>query len=47
MTLYHYQECGLDNVYLANGYREVETPYGPAVSVEDVMNCTRRLRAGS
>jgi putative transcriptional regulator len=35
-TLYHYRECGLPNVYLINGYREVATPYGRGVAIEDV-----------
>ena len=34
--MYHYTECGLDNVWLSNGYRVKETAYGMAVSVEDV-----------
>jgi putative transcriptional regulator len=34
--MYHYRECGLPNVYLLNGYREIETPYGRGVSIEDV-----------
>jgi len=34
--MYHYRECGLPNVYLINGYREIETPYGKGISVEDV-----------
>jgi DNA-binding transcriptional regulator YiaG len=46
MTMYHYQECGLDNVYLANGYREVETPYGPAVSIEDVYGLHKAIARG-
>ena len=41
--MYHYRECGLDNVYLANGYREVETPYGPAVSIEDVYGLHKAI----
>lgn len=32
--MYHYEECGLDNVWLLNGYIERETPYGKAVAVE-------------
>jgi putative transcriptional regulator len=34
--MYHYRESGLPNVYLMNGYREVETPYGRGVSIQDV-----------
>jgi len=29
--MYHYTECGLDNVWLANGYRQ----RGDAVSIEN------------
>jgi DNA-binding transcriptional regulator YiaG len=35
-ALYHYTESGLDWVYLANGYHLEETPYGQAVSIENV-----------
>lgn len=31
--MYHYTACGLDNVWLKNGYVEKNTPYGKAVSV--------------
>ncbi len=31
---YHYTECGLDNVWLTNGFVIKKTPYGVAVSVE-------------
>lgn len=33
---YHYEECGLDHVYLANGYREIDTPHGKAIAIADV-----------
>ncbi|MBS0419206.1 MAG: helix-turn-helix domain-containing protein [Proteobacteria bacterium] len=33
---YHYRECGLPNVHLTNGYREVATPYGKGFSIEAV-----------
>lgn len=33
---YHYTECGLDYVYLLNGYTERITPYGKAVSITAV-----------
>lgn len=32
--MYHYKECGLDNVWLGNGYKEYDTPYGKGVAVE-------------
>lgn len=34
--MYHYKTCGLENVYLKNGYTLKETPYGPAVSIDDI-----------
>jgi len=33
---YHYRECGLDNVWLLNGYELHDTPYGKGVSFVDV-----------
>ena len=33
--MYHYTECGLDNVWLANGYRVKDTPYGKGVAFAD------------
>jgi len=33
---YHYTECGLDNIFLVNGFERHETPYGSGVSVHDV-----------
>lgn len=35
---YHYKQCGLDNIYLLNGYTVQETPYGRGVSINDVEN---------
>lgn len=35
MTGYQYRECGLDNVWLMNGYEIHETPYGRTVSFND------------
>jgi DNA-binding transcriptional regulator YiaG len=34
--MYHYTLCGLDNVWLENGYQVKETSYGQGVSVHDV-----------
>lgn len=33
--MYHYKACGLDNVWLENGYTVKKTPYGDAVAVRD------------
>jgi DNA-binding transcriptional regulator YiaG len=32
--MYHYTECGLNTVWLANGYRAFKTPYGKSVAIE-------------
>lgn len=34
--MYHYTECGLDNVWLRSGYIEKKTKYGDVVAFEDV-----------
>jgi putative transcriptional regulator len=34
--LFHYTSCGLRNIYLRNGFHVKETPYGRAVSIQDV-----------
>lgn len=34
--MYHYTSCGLKNVYLTNGYHTIDTPYGEAVSIDDL-----------
>lgn len=36
MNGYHYRGCGLDNVWLLNGYELHDTPYGKGVSFVDV-----------
>jgi len=32
---HHYNESGLDNVYLENGYTAIETPYGIGLAIRD------------
>lgn len=34
--MYHYTECGLDNIYLVNGFEVHQTPFGEAVSVHNI-----------
>lgn len=34
--LYHYTECGLDFVYLANGFRFIDSPRGQQVVIADI-----------
>lgn len=52
--MFHYESCGLDNIYLINGYAMHETEYGQAVSIEnldslhqaivsELVNAPRRL----
>lgn len=36
MEKYHYTECGLDCVYLINGFTRHETDYGPGISFQNV-----------
>ena len=32
--LFHFTQSGLDNVWLANGWRVAKTPYGPSFTIE-------------
>ncbi|HEX4839910.1 MAG TPA: helix-turn-helix domain-containing protein [Rhabdochlamydiaceae bacterium] len=36
MKPYHYTECGLNNIYLLNGYKFIQTSRGKAVSIKDI-----------
>jgi putative transcriptional regulator len=42
----HYQECGLRNVWLANGFVEHVTPYGPGVAIDDLEGLHRAIAHG-
>lgn len=33
---YHYTESGLNNIYLLNGYKVIDTPRGKSISVHDI-----------
>ena len=44
--MYHYRECGLRNVWLANGYDEHDTPYGPGIAIHDVEGLHRAIAHG-
>ncbi len=35
-TPYHYVECGLENIYLSNGFKFIDTPRGSAVSINNL-----------
>ncbi|HEU0230155.1 MAG TPA: hypothetical protein VFR20_06260 [Burkholderiaceae bacterium] len=41
--MYHFTDGGLRNVWLVNGYKTSETPYGSAVSIQDVKGLTRAI----
>ena len=38
-----YTGCGLPNIYLSNGYAEIETPFGKSVSIDDVEGLHRAI----
>ncbi len=40
---YHYTMCGLDDVYLLNGFTPKETSYGSGVTVSDVEGLHRAI----
>lgn len=40
---FHYTACGLDNVWLANGYKVKATRHGNAVAVDDVDGLHRLI----
>jgi len=40
---YHYTMCGLDYIYLKNGYRRQETEYGAGVSIERAHSLDRSI----
>ena len=43
MNGYHYTECGLRNVWLANGFAIRKTNYGEGVSIHDVDGLHRAI----
>ena len=43
MESYHYIECGLDNIYLLNGFKFMETSRGRAVSIHDIDGLHRAI----
>lgn len=34
--MFHYKSCGLKNIWLVNGYEEIDTPYGKATSIHNL-----------
>src|SRR4051812_470100 len=41
--MYHYTECGLQKVWLENGYTVTQTPYGKGVSIRNVSGLHRLI----
>lgn len=41
--LFHYQSCGLANVWLRNGFESKPTPYGEAVAIADVAGLHKTI----
>ena len=41
--MYHYQECGLDNVWLVNGFTEKITPYGKAIAIDQANGLNQTI----
>lgn len=44
--MYHFTECGLDNIYLRNGFDEVETAEGRAVGIHALEQLHRVIAEG-
>lgn len=40
---YHYTECGLDNIYLLNGFDYVETPRGTGITIKNQEGLHRAI----
>jgi putative transcriptional regulator len=45
-NFYHYRECGLNNIYLANGFKIIKTDRGEAISIHDIdgLHCAIGMR---
>ena len=41
--MYHYTECGLNKVWLVNGYHEHDSPYGKGIAIEDADGLHRAI----
>lgn len=44
--MYRYTECGLDNVFLKNGFTKEETPYGKGVRIMNLDNLHKVIGLG-
>lgn len=41
--MHHYTECGLNNIYLVNGYRTLNTSRGEAISIHNIDGLHRAI----
>ena len=41
--MYHFTDAGLKNVWLVNGFKEKDTPYGKGVAIQDVAGLTKAI----
>ena len=41
--LHHYQECGLDDVYLRNGFERLSTKYGETIKIYNIDGLHRAI----
>lgn len=44
--MYHYTACGLDNIYLKNGYQQKETPSGATTAIHDMDSLHKAIAKG-
>lgn len=44
--MYHFTACGLDNVWLANGFEIKQTPFGEAVKINNLDGLHRAIARG-
>ena len=40
---YHYVECGLDGIYLVNGFKRFESARGTSIAIEDIDTLHRAI----
>lgn len=43
MTMYHYTESGLHNIYLVNGFKHHKTAYGKGVAFDNIEGLHREI----
>jgi putative transcriptional regulator len=41
--MHHFTDAGLKNVWLVNGFKEKDTPYGKGVSIQNVAGLTKAI----